>query len=91
MAEAVVKIIDLQNEINHDIDELVDLKRGDHPPGEIHPQRRVSAPVGEAVSVLHALGEDRRGHGLFHPAHLPSPRLGAAGIPVPQEHESSMY
>ena len=27
MAEAVVKIIDLQNEINHDIDELVDLKR----------------------------------------------------------------
>ena len=25
MAEAVVKIIDLQNEINHDIDELVDL------------------------------------------------------------------
>ena len=27
MAEAVVKIVDLQNEINHDIDELVDLKR----------------------------------------------------------------
>lgn len=27
MAEAVIKIIDLQNEINHDIDELVDLKR----------------------------------------------------------------
>ena len=27
MAEAVVKIIDLQNEINRDIDKLVDLKR----------------------------------------------------------------
>ena len=27
MAEAVVKIVDLQNEINHDIDELVDLKK----------------------------------------------------------------
>ena len=27
MAEAVVKIVDLKNEINHDIDELVDLKR----------------------------------------------------------------
>ena len=90
MAEAVVKIVDLQNEINHDIDELVDLKR------EI--TRRVkSIPnaeyqlllekrylcFGEAVSVLHALGEDRRGHGLFHPAHLPSPRLGAAGISRP--------
>ena len=27
MAEAVVKIVDLQDEINHDIDELVDLKQ----------------------------------------------------------------
>ena len=27
MAEAITKIIDLQNEINHDIDTLVDLKR----------------------------------------------------------------
>ena len=68
MAEAVVKIIDLQNEINHDIDELVDLKR------EI--TRRVkSIPNTEyqflLVPVLHAMGEDRRGYGLLHPAHLP--------------------
>ena len=75
MAEAVVKIVELQNEINHDIDELVDLKR------EI--TRRGKS--GEAVSVLHALGKNRRGHGLLYPAHLPSPRLGAAGISRPQE------
>ena len=81
MAEAVVKIVDLQNEINHDIDELVDLKR------EI--TRRVkSIPNAEyqlLLEKLHALGKNRRGHGLLYPAHLPSPRLGAAGISRPQE------
>ena len=85
MAEAVVKIVDLQNEINHDIDELVDLKR------EI--TRRVkSIPNAEYQLLLEKRylcfmpwEKNRRGHGLLYPAHLPSPRLGAAGISRPQE------
>lgn len=84
MAEAVVKIVDLQNEINHDIDELVDLKR------EI--TRRVkSIPNAEYQLLLEKRylcfmpWKNRRGHGLLYPAHLPSPRLGAAGISRPQE------
>ncbi|MFR8873589.1 MAG: hypothetical protein ACLVHV_09045 [Oscillospiraceae bacterium] len=85
MAEAVVKIIDLQNEINHDIDELVDLKREITRRVKSIPNAEYQLLSGEAVSVLHALGEDRRGHGLLYPAHLPSPRLGAAGISRPQE------
>ena len=91
MAEAVVKIIDLQNEINHDIDELVDLKR------EI--TRRVkSIPNTEYQFLL------EKRYLCFMPWEkiavdmaIPSSTstvstIGRCGnFPSPRKHESSMY
>ena len=91
MAEAVVKIVDLQNEINHDIDELVDLKR------EI--TRRVkSIPNAEYQLLLEKrylcfmpwekIAVDM-GYSTQHIYRLHDWALRE--FPVPRKHESSMY
>ena len=91
MAEAVVKIVDLQNEINHDIDELVDLKR------EI--TRRVkSIPNAEYQLLLEKrylcfmpwekIAVDM-GYSIQHIYRLHDWALRE--FPVPRKHESSMY
>ena len=85
MAEAVVKIVDLQNEINHDIDELVDLKR------EI--TRRVkSIPNAEYQLLLEKRWEKiavDMGYSIQHIYRLHDWALRE--FPVPRKHESSMY
>ena len=91
MAEAVVKIVDLQNEINHDIDELVDLKR------EI--TRRVKfIPNAEYQLLLEKrylcfmpwekIAVDM-GYSIQHIYRLHDWALRE--FPVPRKHESSMY
>ena len=91
MAEAVVKIVDLQNEINHDIDELVDLKR------EI--TRRVkSIPNAEYQLLLESgicascpgkKSPWSMGYSIQHIYRLHDWALRE--FPVPRKHESSMY
>ena len=91
MAEAVVKIIDLQNEINHDIDELVDLKR------EI--TRRVkSIPNTEYQFLLEkrylCFMPWRRSPWIWATPSSTSTvsTTGRCGnFPSPRKHESSMY
>lgn len=91
MAEAVVKIIDLQNEINHDIDELVDLKR------EI--TRRVNPSPTTSISSCWRSGICASCPGRRSPWTWAIPSststvstIGRCGnFPYPRKHESSMY
>ena len=62
MADAVIKIVTLQEEINQDINALVELKH----------QIRVSDVVGETLSLFYYLGANCRGYEIFHAAYTPN-------------------
>ena len=92
MAEAVVKIIDLQNEINHDIDELVDLEAGDHPPGEIHPQRPSTSSCWRSGTCASCPGRRSPWTWATPSSTSTVSTTGRCGnFPSPRKHESSMY
>ena len=77
MADAVIKIVSLQEEINMDINALVELKREimgviKAVPNVEYQTLLVSDSSGKAIPVLSHMGADCRGYELFYAAHTPN-------------------
>ena len=69
LEDVILTIVSLEEEINHEIDRLVDLKH------EIH--------TGAALPVLQELGADRRADELQHQVPVRAPFAGAQGGACP--------
>ena len=59
MEDTVCRIIDLESEINQDMLQLVELKKGDCPQNKSCGECGTSGGIGTAVSVLYEMGRNR--------------------------------